>query len=427
MREVLRHRQVRAYLAAQILSIFGDTTLWLAVGVWVKQLTGSSSAAGLVFFFYTLPYAVAPVAGMLVDRLRRRPLLVGVNFASAVVVLVLLLVHDDHQVWLIYLVIFLYGVSGLLIGSGQSALLSSMLPERLLAEVNGVLQTGREGLRLVAPLLGAGVVAATGSAAPVAVFDAATFVAAAVVLLRLEIQEPRRLRADTHWWPELSAGARHVFATAALRHIVVATAVALLVLGFGETIVFPVAQQGLGRPPTFVGVLGSVMGVGALAGGLTAARAVRRLGDGPTLAVGLLIAAVGYLALATSSLPLVLAGVIVTGFGIPWAVVAFMTSLQTRTPQHLQGRAFSAADAAVTVPQTLSIALGAALVAVVDYRLLIVVVTVVSALAAGYLLTRRVEWKQPGPSGPAASIPAPAAAPSVTSRAQPGIGVTLER
>lgn len=396
MRAVFAHRQARAYLLAQILSVFGDTTLWLATGIWVKEMTGSSSAAGLVFFFYTLPYAFAPLGGMLVDRVRRRPLLVWVNAATAVVVLALLLVHDETQLWLVYLVIFLYGVSGTLLTSAQSALLAAILPERLLADANALQQTGREALRLVSPLIGAGVVAATGTAAPVAVFDAATFLVAAVVLLRLRIDEPKPSREAMTWWGEISAGARHVFGTPALRHIVVATGIALLVIGFNETLLFPVAQDGLGRSATFVGVLVSVMGVGAIAGGLSASRAVSRLGDGPTLGFGLVAVAVGNLGLASGLLPVVLAGVVVAGFGVPWAVVAFMTSIQMRTPPSLQGRAFAAADTSVTMPQTVSIALGAALVAVVDYRVLVLVMSAVVALAATYVLTRRIAWRHPG-------------------------------
>ena len=50
-----------------------------------------------------------------------------------------------------------------------------------------------------------------------------------------------------------------------------------------------------------------------------------------------------------------------------------MTAIQVRTPLRLQGRVSSAADMFVSTPQTISIALGAALIAVVDYRLLVVV------------------------------------------------------
>jgi predicted MFS family arabinose efflux permease len=260
-------------------------------------------------------------------------------------------------------------------------------------------------LRLVSPLLGAGIVAATGTAAPVAVFDAVTFLVAAGVLVALRIPEPRPHREPSTWWTEFSAGGRHVLQTPALRHIVGATAFALLVVGFGETLIFPIAEIGLGRTAPFIGVLISVMSVGSIAGGLTGAWAIRRFGDGRTLAFGLVAFAVGNACLVANDLPVVLIGIIVEGAGVPWAIIAFSTSVQTRTPGHLQGRAYAAADMVATLPQTVSIALGAALVAVVDYRLLLAAMSAVIGLAAVYLLTRRIDW-----SAPTAELRAPVTA-----------------
>jgi hypothetical protein len=53
------------------------------MGIWVKILTGSSSAAGLVFFAFTCGILLAPVTGLLADRMRRRPLLIASNLAAA--------------------------------------------------------------------------------------------------------------------------------------------------------------------------------------------------------------------------------------------------------------------------------------------------------------------------------------------------------
>jgi hypothetical protein len=73
---------------------------------------------------------------------------------------------------------------------------------------------------------------------------------------------------------------------------------------------------------------------------------------------------------------------------IPWLVVGFMTLLQRQTPAELQGRTYAAADALVTTPQTISIALGAALIGVAGYRTLLAVMAVVTLGAAAYLLSR---------------------------------------
>ena len=53
--------------------------------------------------------------------------------------------HGRDQVWLIYVVMVLYGLAYGVLGSGESALLREMLPEELLGNANGILQTFRQG------------------------------------------------------------------------------------------------------------------------------------------------------------------------------------------------------------------------------------------------------------------------------------------
>ena len=150
--------------------------------------------------------------------------------------------------------------------------------------------------------------------------------------------------------------------------------------------------DGLHRPPSFIGVLATFQGIGAIAGGLTAPMLMRRIGDLRLAGLGTVLFGVG------DSLWLLprLAGRSsrrrrVAGVGIAWAVVALATAYQRRSPMEVQGRVNAAANMLFSVPQTISIAVGAALITVVDYRLLIVVMAAVFALAAVYLLTRREE------------------------------------
>ena len=128
MRRLFAHRDARIYLIGQMFSLFGDSSLWLAMGIWVKTLTHSNAEAGLVFFFFTAPSLLAPASGLVVDRLRRRPLLIAANAATGAVVLALLAVHGSGQVWLIDAVMFAYGLSYGVLGPAQSALLTVMVP-----------------------------------------------------------------------------------------------------------------------------------------------------------------------------------------------------------------------------------------------------------------------------------------------------------
>jgi len=391
MKRLLANRNARWYLGGQVFSLFGDVALWLAAGIWVKELTGSSGDAGLTFFFFGLATLMAPLAGLIVDRVRRQPMLIGANLAGAVVVLGLLFVHGRHQVWLIWLVMFLYGTVYAFLSSAQSALLVTMLEQDQLVDANGFLQTAREGLRLIGPLTGAALFAAFGGAT-VAVMDAATFLIAATALTFVHLREDKPVPKEQHWFAEVTAGARHLWQTVVLRQVTVAVALACLMFGMFESIAFAVVSQGLHRSPAFLGVVIAVQGVGAVGGGVMSARVIRRFGEGPIVGVGLLMAAAGSLLFALPDMPGVFAGAIVFGACLPPLIVALMTMLQRRTPPELQGRVSSAADTLISVPQTISIAVGAALISIVDYRYLLVAIAIVVTLAAAWLLSRKEQW-----------------------------------
>jgi MFS family permease len=142
-----------------------------------------------------------------------------------------------------------------------------------------------------------------------------------------------------------------------------------------------------GKPAHFVGVVLTLQGVGALAGGLVAARVVRRLGEPMTIVAGLVLLAAGLGGVgAAVELWQVLAVTCVLGAGLPLLLVAYTTLLQKDTPSRLMGRVSTATDVLITSPQALSIAVGAVLVGVLDYRLIFLVMAAGVACAAAYLV-----------------------------------------
>jgi MFS family permease len=387
MRSLLADRNARLLLAGQTLSAFGDWAMLIVLAVWMKSLTGSSAQAGLTFFVFAAGALLAPLGGLLADRVRRRPLMIVSDCVLGAFVLVLLLVHDRSDAWLIYAVAFVYGALGTVFYPARAALLKIMLPEEQLAEANGLLTSSREGLRIIAPLAGAGLYTVLGGGA-VAVLDSATFAASVFFLARMRVPEEKPAPPEHHFVREVTAGLRHVWQTLPLRQVVLGVAAALLVVGFSETLIFAVIAA-LGQKPSFFGVFATIQGIGSIAGGVTAAAVLRRVGEVRLVGIGLALFGLADLCLIAPSLGVVLAAGPVAGIGVAWAIVGFSTALQTRTPLAIQGRVSAAADLSLSIAQTTSIATGALLSTMVDYRILFVVMAAVVVASSGYLLTRR--------------------------------------
>jgi MFS family permease len=395
-----RDRRTRIYLGGQIVSIFGDTALFLSAAVWVRQLTGSDGAAASTFLFLTAPALASPFVGVLVDRVRRRPLLVVVNAVTGAAVLLLLLVRDSGDVWLVYAVMTLYGAASTVIASAQSALLPAIVPEDLLGDANGLLQTFHQGARVLSPLVGVGLFTAFGGGV-VAVVDAGSFVAAVVSLLLIRVDEPRTHARDraVSVGADIGAGFARIRLDPALRVVVVTCAGVWLALGLAESVMFAVVSQGLGLEPSFLAATSGLQGAGALVGGVLSARLLRWRGELRVAGGACAALAAGFLLWMLPDVPAVLLGSLVLGAALPPLVVGCTTLIQRRSPDRLRGRVYSAFDMALTVPQTAAIAVGASLVAHVSYRALIVVMCVVLAGAA-VALVRAGPRVDAGPLGP---------------------------
>lgn len=366
-------------------SMVGDSLMLIVMSMWVKTLTGSNGAAGLTFLFLTLPALFAPVFGTLVDRVPRRPFLVVANVASAAAMLPLLLVRGEEDVWVIYAVAFLYGISFVVVPAALNGLLKEMLPEDVLVEANASLSLTREALRLVGPIAGAAMFA-LGSGKLVAVLDAVSFLIAGLVIWAIRVEEQRPERVPMHWAAEVAEGARHIRRTPLLLHPSIALAMCLLVLGFSESAVYAVVEA-FDQPVEFVGPLLTVQGVGAIAAGIVASRIIRSLGEPRSLVAGLVVLATGLgVIVVAQEVWQLLAGTVVLGAGIPLLIVSFNTILQKQTPGHLMGRVSTTTEVLTTTPQALSIALGALLVTVVDFRVIFALMTVGTLLGAAYLV-----------------------------------------
>ena len=140
-------RNAVLFVAVSVLSDFGGNAMALVTGVWLLDLTRSSSLAALAGLGVYAPQLAGPWLGGLLDRVPRRLLVVGVNLAMAAILMTLL---GMHTTWHLFAVSLAYGVSHVLGDAGDTALLPSALSPAQLTRVNGWRSSAQEGMKLVA-------------------------------------------------------------------------------------------------------------------------------------------------------------------------------------------------------------------------------------------------------------------------------------
>jgi MFS family permease len=382
MRALLRDRSFRRLLVGQTLSAFGDYAMFLALAIWVRDLTGSNAAAGLTFLPFSIPSLFGPALGVFVDRYPRRTIMIWTDLAAAVAVLSLLAVHGREDLWIIYAVAFMLGTCLVIYQAARSGLLVGMLPEDQLGNANGFLQSTEQASRLVAPLAGAALYAASGGAT-VAFLEAATFVVSAAFLLSIHPRDLDRA-AGGRFWPELRDGLRHILGTKDLRRLTIGTALVTLVIGMTEVAIFALIDEGLHRGPSFLGVISSVQGVGSIAAGLAVGLVLRRIGELRTVALAAFAAAAAMLAFGSARLVPVFVAAVALGAAATLFNVGYVTLLQRRSSLEMQGRVMSAAEAVVTLPYLLSFVVGAVIVSFVPFRTIYLIEAVGLCIAGIY-------------------------------------------
>ncbi|MCI3277163.1 MFS transporter [Streptomyces cylindrosporus] len=401
---VLRDRNAGLYLTGVVVSGFGTSALWLASGVWVKQLTGSDGLAALCLLAMWAPTLAGPLLGTLADRVRRKPLLISANLLLAALLLTLFTVDSPGRLWLLYTVLFVYGAAGVVHDAAESALVAAAVDRSLLGDFNGLRMTATEGMKLLAPLAGAGLFAAYGGPS-VALLDAVTFVLATGVYALLRVREEPPAPPAGGWWARTAEGAGHLWSHARLRPLVLAGGAMMFCAGLAGALLYAVID-GLGRSPAYAGVLYAVQGVGSVAVGLVSGPALRRLGERRFAACGIALTGLAVAARSVPADPVALLSSFASGLGLPCVLIAALTAVQRETPDALLGRTAATANTLMFTPNVLGLAAGAVLVELVGYRPVLLALGAVLLGTAAPLLqspasAERTSSRSPSDANPA--------------------------
>jgi MFS family permease len=346
-----RNRDYLHLWGAQGVSAFGSHITLVALPLAaILTLEASPFEVAALTALELLPFLLLGVpAGVWVDRLRRRPVLVLTDVGRAASLVSIPLAYGLGALTLphLYGVALVNGALTVFFTLAYQAYLPTLVERRDLVAANARFEATETVARLAGPASGGGLVGLL--SAPVAILaDAVSFVVSAALILRIgdrerpaaSVSEPAR--SPGAFRSELREGARYAFRDEYVRSILATTAV--LNVGFGMVwavlLVYAVRDLGLGA-----GVLGLTLSAGEL-GGILGAVAVGRvstsLGPGPVVVVAPLLLGPAFLAIAVapSSMPFPL-------LVIGWAVVSFASVVfnattvsvrQSRVPLRLQGR-----------------------------------------------------------------------------------------
>jgi predicted MFS family arabinose efflux permease len=179
---LLRQRSFALLWFGGLISVAGDWMLYAALPFFVYERTHSTVAtAGMIAAELGPSIVVGSFAGVYVDRLDRRRVLVVTNVLQALTVSVLLVVADGGPLWIVYAVAAGQSVLSSFSQPAESALLPSLVAPEVLLAANALTALNTRIARLVGVPLG-GLLLGLFGLPPVVLADAASFLVAAVLI-----------------------------------------------------------------------------------------------------------------------------------------------------------------------------------------------------------------------------------------------------
>jgi len=344
-----RHHDFMRLWAGQTISQFGSTvtrealpyTAILVLGASPLQmgLLGAAGAAPLLL--------LGLFAGVWVDRMRRRPLMIAADMGRALLLLSVPIAYllGWMRIEQLYLVAALTGVLTVFFNVAYQSILPGLVRREHVLEGNSKLSLSESVAEIGGPPLG-GVLVQLISGPITLLLDALSFVFSAFMLRRIQAEEPppAPVAQHEHVWRDLATGLRAIWGDPLLRAMAGTSVIQSFFGWFFGAIYGLYAIRVVGMNTAMLGFTVAFGGIGALFGALLVRPATRRFGPGPTIVAGLLISSgmslLTWLAggLPELAVPLMMASQLI-GDGASTVAQIDETSLrQTITPDNMLGR-----------------------------------------------------------------------------------------
>jgi len=341
----LRHRNFRLFFGGQSISLIGTWMTRVATSWLVYRLTGSALLLGTVTFAGQIPtFIISPFAGVWVDRLDRRQVLVWTQALSMVQSLALAALTLTHLItipWVLALSVMQGMINAFDMPGRQAFTLQMVEDRRDLSNAIAINSSMVNMARLVGPSL-AGMLIAVSSEGWCFLIDGVSYIAVIISLLLMRVHAPVVQRKATSTLTEMKVGWDYVSTFLPVRTILLLFAVVSL-MGMPFVVLMPIfAAQVLHGGPHTLGFLMGAMGVGALISALALAVRKSVLGLLRVIPVAAVVFGAGLIGFGLSRVFwLSMATVLIAGAGMMQGMAGSNTIIQTIVSEDKRGRVMS--------------------------------------------------------------------------------------
>lgn len=359
----------------QLVSVFGDAVYALALGFWVMAKTGSTALMGTLMAVSTLPSVlISPFAGVIVDRVDRKRLLIATDAVRglAVVLLAFAAYQDALQLWMVFTAGIVLSVGGAFFSPAVGSATPDLVPKSKLVSANSVMGMLNTGSNIVGSSSGGFLLQVLG--APfLFLFNGLSFIVSSILTMFIKIPKIEA-KTEQHFLVDMKEGYKFIWRFKALRYLLFISAGVNFLFCIAMVLYLPLFQQteslGAGR-------YGIVMAF--MTGGMFIAMAITsliKIPSGKRMAIFIsasLMMTVFFTGFGLSETFAVMA-VLIFGGGFCIAIVnVFVNStIQLTVPQEIRGKVFSLITVVCMSLTPFAMAIGGVLGEIFPFRHIII-------------------------------------------------------
>jgi len=372
---IFRNRNFRFFWLAETISDVGSPFTELALPLTaVILLQASTFEVGLLRVMEYLPFVLFALgAGVVVDRSRPAPLLIGSDLGRMVILVTVPAAYFIGHLSIVqlYIVAFTAGILTLLQGVAQQAAMRALVERDQLIDANSKLGMSEEAAAVAGPGVAGVLIGAT--SAPIAILvDAVSFGLSALLISRITWRTEARSAVPSveSFLHQIREGLVFILRHRVLRGLAASISLLRFFSSMFAAVELVYFVRILHLSPTTIGLVFATMGLGGVAGALAANGLNRRFGVGWTITVGLAPLGTLLIPLAPVSAPIpwLIAGGFLGAFSVVASNVSQLGLRQSMTPRRLQGRMTASMRFVIMAPAPVGAFLGGTLGTVAGLR-----------------------------------------------------------
>ncbi|HKJ28370.1 MAG TPA: MFS transporter [Anaerolineales bacterium] len=400
LKDLLQIRDFKYLWSGQIISSLGDSMTGMALMLLVNELTGSTTALATMLILLAIPsLTFGMVAGVYVDRLDRKKIMIVSDLLRGLMVLGFLLVDSADQLWILYVIAFVQAAIGTFFNPARAAIMPNVVGKDKLMAANSLAQTSVIIFNVIGVGVAGWLVGSFDGYRFVFIADSLTFLISMLLIWQvayqavpLNVEEKVNVRKILS---DLGKGLNVTFSNRILAGTILGMAITMLGLGATNVLLVPLLVDDLQVQETWFAAIEFSQTLSMiLSGSLVAVLATRFKPDtifsrallGLGMGVGL-ISIIGNVWHVMGILFLV-------GWFITPIQASGMTMIQTAVPDELRGRASAANNAIISVANLVSMGAAGILADIVGARSVFIIsgaVVMTAGLVAAVVFRGQLE------------------------------------